>query len=109
MFVKKKTVWEDIVSSYTRNPRDVKTVPISREGVWFYVYVIDGNVFAENARSHLENSSNIENRRRLEKEKADVMLSLYYRRKRGEKVSQEARDITVNQVYWYGIFADIGL
>ena len=109
MLAEKKTVWEKMVLSYINNPRDVKTVPVIREGVWFYVYVEDNSIYVENSRSHLANSSNIKNRRRLEKEKADAMLSLYYRRKNGDRVSQEAKEITVNQVYWYGIFADMGM
>ena len=35
------------------------------------------------------------------------MYELYCRRKRGERISQEAIATTVNQVYWYGIFRDI--
>ena len=45
----------------------------------------------------------------LEKYKFDMMLSIYNRRKSGEQVSQDAGAITHNQVYWYGIFADMGI
>ena len=108
MFGRKQISWEEIVLSYKDNPRDVKTVPIKRKGIWFYVYVENDNIYIENAREHAD-TSKIKIRRRLEKEKTNAMLSLYYRRYNGEAVTVEATKTTVNQVYWYGIFADIGL
>ena len=107
MFGSKKTTWEEMLSSYINNPRDVKTIPLKKEGVWFYVYVENNDIYVESARNHLANSSSIKNRRKIEKEKVDIMLSLYNRRKKGEKVADEAKRNTQNQVYWYGIFADM--
>lgn len=106
MFGIKKITWEEIVLSYSKNPRDVKTVPFNRAGIWFYVYVENGSIYIENAKNHSDSSS-IKIRRKLKKENLDAILSLYYRRKRGESVAQEATEITYNQVYWYGIFADM--
>lgn len=108
MLISKRASWEDIISSYKNNPRDVKTVPLQGTGIWFNVYVENENIYIDRAKNH-SNSSIIRNRRSLEKEKIDVMLSLYYRRKKGEAVAQEAKDATQNQVYWYGIFADMDL
>lgn len=108
MFNDKKITWNDIVSSYSNNPRDVKTVPLRGAGRWFYVYAENNNVYAENARNHSV-SSKIKGRRVLEKNKVDDVLAIYDRRKRGESVSKIAVDTTVNQVYWYGIFADMGI
>ena len=108
MFKKAKISWEEIVSSYRRNPRDVKTIPLHKEGIWFYVSAENNNVYIERAKDHF-NSSKIKKRASLEKEKVEKMLSLYYRRNQGEPVSQEAIDTTHYQVYWYGIFADMGL
>lgn len=107
MFGSKKTIWEEMISAYINNPRDVKTIPLQKEGVWFHVYVENNSIYVENARNHSTNSSNIKNRRKIEKEKAETMLSIYIRRKNGEKVSREATMATQNQVYWYGIFADM--
>ena len=96
MFNKKQITWEQIFSSYTNNPRDVKTVPFHRDGIWFYVYVENDNVYVKNARNHTD-SSNIKIRRKIEKEKLDAMLSLYHRRKkvnlfrRKQKKSQSIR------------------
>ena len=100
--------WDELVSSYAKNPRDVKTCPIRKEGVWFYVYVDNENIYVENAKYH-SNSSKIKHKRVLEKDKVDIMLSIYHRRCKRESVSIEAKSITHNQVYWYGIFADMNL
>lgn len=117
MFDKKEIMWSDVVNAYVNNARDVKTDPkphkvpnytTNPKGLWFYVYAEKGNIYIENARNH-SNSSRISGRRKLENEKFDAMLSLYERRKKGEAVSQEATDTTRNQVYWYGIFADMGI
>ena len=108
MFGKKKISWEEIVLSYKNNPRDVKTVPLKGDGIWFYVYVENDNIYVENAKNHLD-SYKIKNRRRLEQEKLDAMHSLYDRRNKGEAIYQDAKIITYNQVYWYGIFADMSI
>lgn len=108
MHCKQTALWDNMISSYANNPRDVITVPLNGSGIWFYVYVASGCIYVESAKKHT-NSSMIRNRRMLEQEKAEAMLSLYYRRKRGEAVSREATATTQNQVYWYGIFADMGL
>ena len=101
-------VWETMVRSFANNPRDVQTVPLSGGGIWFFVYAEYGNIYVESGRNHT-NSSIIRNRRRLEKEKTEKMLSIYHRRSRGEAVAQEAKATTQNQVYWYGIFNDLGM
>lgn len=102
--------WEEILKSYTTNPRDVHTQPLTkRTALWFYVYVEDGKLYVDRAKNN-EPSSNLSKRRMLasEVEKSAIMYDIYQRRKRGEEVSHEATAITVNQVYWYGVFADMG-
>ena len=107
-------LWNTIVDSYTRNPRNVQTVPIEKKGgtkktgVWFYVSSQNGKVFVSKAQNH-DNSSRMQGTRQLNKMKCDAMFALYQCRKAGEKVSQEAGATTYNQVYWYGIFHDLGL
>ena len=108
MLGRKKVTWEEMISAYINNPRDVKTIPLQGAGIWFYVYVENGDIYVESAKKHSD-SSIIRNRRKIEKEKVDAMLSLYYRRKKGEAAAQEAKRTTQNQVYWYGIFADINI
>ena len=99
--------WEEMTASFAKNPRDVQTVPLGGGGIWFFAYAEHGELYVESGRNHA-NSSVIRNRRRLEKEKLEKMLSLYHRRNRGEAVAQEAKATTQNQVYWYGIFAAMG-
>ncbi|MBO4982905.1 MAG: hypothetical protein J6D23_02515 [Clostridia bacterium] len=102
-------IWNKIVSEFKTNPRDVSTFPMKNTTPkWFYVYVMSGNVYVESGRFH-KNVSSIKGTRKLNNEELDEMLILHRRRKRGESVSQEATQRTVNQVYWYGIFKEIGL
>lgn len=103
-------MWEGIIRSFTEFPRDVQSRPLTkRPGLWFYVYVADGTLYVDCAKEH-QPSSNLSQRRRLAKsiETCDIMYDIYCRRKRGEPISAEATSKTVNQVYWYGIFADMG-
>ncbi|MBE6926919.1 MAG: hypothetical protein E7467_00270 [Ruminococcaceae bacterium] len=104
-------MWEQIVRSFTQNPRDVKTIPLyKREALWFFVYAESGEVYVAPARTHTP-SSKITTTRKLavHENECETMLDLYRRRKCGEAVSKEAQAASVNQVYWYGIFADLGI
>ena len=102
-------VYEKMLRKYGENPRCVCTVPTTAKApVWFYVFGEDGKVCVKNAEGH-ENSSHMIGVRVLEPSESKKMLDIYGRRKRGENVSKEAGKATVNQVYWYGIFADMGL
>ena len=104
-----KVTWNDSVCSYSKNPRDVVTVPTTnRAGKWFYVSVFNGNIIIDGRKKHAD-SSKLSGPRRLPPQELDAMLDLYHRRKKGESVSAEATAVTVNQVYWYGIFNDLGL
>ena len=108
MNINKNISWDDIVTEYTNNPKDVITVPISktRKGIWFYVHTENGNVYITSAEYHT-NSSKISKPIKLQKSKFDDMLRLYMQRKNGIQVSQEATATSYQQVYWYGIFSDL--
>ena len=98
-----------LVKSYRENPRDVVTVPTTnRSGKYFHVFVQNGVIYVS---SHTDKQprSVISTPRFLKPDEYEKMYNLYLRRKKGENVSQEATATTVNQVYWYGIFADMGL
>lgn len=102
-------IWESLICEFSKNPRDVKTVPVvQREPKWFYVSAVNDMLYVESGRTH-SNKSNISIGRSLNKQKLESMLDLYHRRKRGETVSAQAKQTTVNQVYWYGIFAEMML
>lgn len=110
-YLKEDTMmYQQLVKSFQTRPRDVHTVPIlqDREPVWFYTYIYNGLVCVESGRFH-DARSHISGRRVLNQDEYDTMLALYHRREKGEAVSQEASQATQNQVYWYGIFADMGL
>ena len=96
-----------IIAEFSQNPRDVATVPTDRrEPKWFYVSVFDGSVFVESGKHHTSRPL-ISSLRKLDPTEYPRMLELYRRRKSGEPVAQEAVKTTHNQVYWYGIFAEL--
>ena len=98
-----------IVDCFEKNPHDVCTVPLNRkEPLWFYVFVKNNELWVERAKSH-RNSSSLTRGRVLKESECETMIDIYQRRKDGEAVSKEATVITRNQVYWYGIFSDLGL
>lgn len=101
------TVWSEIVASYQARPRDVCTRPLRGLGRWFYVWADRSNVYVKNSKENRP-SCCIQGQRKLNPDECQAMYELYKRRCRGERVSQEAIATTVNQVYWYGIFYDLG-
>lgn len=99
----------DLLNSYINNPRDVSTQPLTkRAGKWFYVYVENGNIYIDVAKEHAPKCSISKPRKLFEKEMEEI-YTLYIKRKQGHSVSTQAAAITMNQVYWYGIFNDMGL
>jgi hypothetical protein len=72
------------------------------------VYSENNSVYIERGRNH-DNISNISSPRKLNDKETEKMLELYHRRCKGESVSQLATQTTQNQVYWYGIFAELDL
>ena len=105
-----RNMWEEIIRSYTENPRDVKSRPLTKQiPLWFHVYVEDGKLYVDRAKEN-QPSSNLSPRRKRSSNarKCDIMFDIYRRRKCGEPVSAEATATSVNQIYWYGVFADTG-
>ncbi len=101
-------LWNQIVNEFAENPRDVQTKPKgNRMPLWFYVSCKNGNVQISSGRTH-DNKSNIRALRTLKKEEIEDIFTLYLRRKNDENVSFEATQTSQNQVYWYGIFAELG-
>lgn len=99
----------DLVNNLMKHPRDISTKPVTnKEGKWFYAYAENGKVFVDVARKHTPTCSISKPRVLLEKEIEDI-YELYIRRKQGHAVSKQAADVTRNQVYWYGIFSDMGI
>ncbi len=101
-------IWNEIKREFAACPRDVRTRPLgNREPVWFFVSCTDNKVMISNGRTHGRKSV-IHGARTLKREELEAIFDLYQRRKTGESVSLMAKEITQNQVYWYGIFAELG-
>lgn len=102
-------MWDEIVKEFTKNPRDVHTVPMNnKKPRWFFVYTENGKIYIDEARNHVPSSS-LKQRLVLHKDELEIMKELYKRRKLGEKVSKLAIDNSRMSVYWYGIFADLNI
>ena len=51
-------MWEEIIKSFKENPRDVHTKPLSRRPVlWFNVYVENGKLYVDRAKTETPSSS----------------------------------------------------
>ena len=99
----------DLVNSFINNPRDICTKPIvNRAGKWFYVYVNNGKIVVDVAKEH-EPKCKITTPRVLLEKEIEEIYELYIKRKQGHSVYEKAINLTRNQVYWYGIFSDMGL
>ena len=98
----------EILKSFTDNPRVVHTSPTrSCTPHWFFVSVSGRNVIISESKANI-NSSKLKTNRLLNFNELPEIFNLYLRRKQGESVSREATALTVNQVYWYGIFSELG-
>ena len=100
--------YQDLVNEFAQRPREVSTAPVNGAPPrWFYAYGEGGSVYVASGREHA-NACRIRGERRLKSEEWEAMLSLYNRRKKGEHVSREAAEASVNQSYWFGIFREMG-
>lgn len=99
----------ELVNQFVNNPRDISTKPTTnRTGKWFYTYAENGKIIVAAAKGHTPKCSISKPRVLFENELEDI-YELYIQRKQGKAVSHQAANVTRNQVYWYGIFSDIGL
>ena len=96
--------YRDLVNSFRANPREIPTAPINGSAPkWFYVYEQQDTIYIASGREH-PNVCRVNPDRRLKASEFSAMLDIYYRRKKGEPVSQEAAKQSINQSYWFGIF-----
>lgn len=104
-----KQLWNEIVAFFKANPQDVSIAPMRRcREKWFYVYVEDGNLYAESGRQHLD-VSRISVRRNLKEDELPAVYALYVQRKQSKSVSREATETTYNASYWFGILKFLGI
>lgn len=102
-------LWEKIINKIKRSPKEIQTIPIRKNkiGVWFYVCEKDTDILISPAETSFPTST-IKPYTLIPKEDFRQLLPIYVRRKNGEKVSQEAKNITRFQVYIYSIFQNYG-
>ena len=101
--------YNDLVNEFRTNPREISTAPINgRAPKWFSVYELQYEVYVAPGRNH-PNACRVSSDRRLKPSELPVMMEIYQRRKKGEPVSQEARDKSINQSYWFGIFKELSM
>ena len=91
--------WEEILESFSKNPRDVIT---QQQGVWFYTYTEEKNIYVETGRNHTK-CSKITTRRRLDSKNFETIYDMYLSNAPRSKVC----GITRNASYWFGIFSDL--
>ena len=102
--------FKQVVSYFVGNAHDVSTVPQTNvPPKFFYVYAEGGRLYVSKARCHASRSCDISKERLINKNEFDDMLRIYHRRQMGESVSEEAKRITTNASYWYGIFNELKL
>ena len=103
--------WQKIMTEFSENPHDVRTMPTNRRASkWFHVYVEKNSLYVEKSHNTKEEDScQISQRRFLRPSELEDMWVYYLRRRDGENIFREATERCRNQVYWYGIFADLGL
>lgn len=101
--------YRDLANEFQRTPRDVHTVPITNKPpLWFYVHTENGVIYVTSAESHTP-SSRIMYPIKLNETEYDTIYAIYQKRKQGKPVSSEATKATRAQVYWFGVFSEIGL
>ena len=98
--------YNDLLKNFKSNPRDIHTFPLTgKKPSWFYCYVEDEKLYVDAPKNHTP-ACQIKSSREINKNEFDAMFDLYNRRLKGESVSVEATETTVNKVYWYAIIAD---
>lgn len=100
--------YNDLVNNYRDTPKEIPTAPLVRRSpTWFKVYEHRGTIYIASGEAH-PNASSICPDRRLNPGEFSEMLELYLMRKQGKPVSRLAKK-SINSVYWFGIFNDLGI
>lgn len=95
--------WDLLYASFKENPRNVQTHPLRNAlPKWFYAYSDGSAICIENARGK-QPSCSITTLRKLEHDKFDKIYETYLRREKGDSVSKEVTEITMQSSYWYGV------
>ncbi len=95
-------MWNRILKGIGNKTKEIKTVPLRGNGIYFKVYVSYGTICV--SAGDKKPKSEITVPRAIPRSEFDRMYSVYLDRKKGIPVSQIAQKITMNQVYIYAIF-----
>lgn len=99
-------LFDYLIAELERNPGDFCTVPLKKkDGVWFYAYAKDGNIYIGPSKNKLPSST--VQPCMLKRKEFDGIYRLFLKRKEGEIVSKDAQNITRYQVYWYGLINEL--
>ena len=95
--------WMDLLNEIGNKEIELPTTPLTNSTPkWFKVEKHDEELIINMAINN-KPSCKISASRILNKDEFMNVLPYYYRRKYGEKVSQEVTNITFNQVYYYSL------
>lgn len=104
--------YDDLIASYTINPRDVQIVPNHTIPIWFHVFVENNKIYVKSPNSYEVNRSGLTEKRPLLKSYFDNMLAAYpfYRNEENipDQIAKQIKNLQTKS-YWYGIFADMGV
>ncbi|MBN9647595.1 hypothetical protein J0L31_11385 [Terrisporobacter glycolicus] len=101
-------IWNKIIDALSKSEKEFPTIPkTKKEPVWFLANT-DGDKIYINEAVENSPSSTLKCKRTLTYEKFKEIYPIYLRREKGEKVSNEATNITRNQVYYYSLIKHLG-
>lgn len=97
-----RITYNDLVNSFSANPRDVKTHTISNsKPIWFHVSTQNGVLYAY--KSKKSSDCKISKLRKLKPEEFEFMYELHRQRECGASVARVAQSYTQNASYWFGV------
>lgn len=95
--------WKTIMNRLGQERREFHTVPLlNKAHVWFSATVDEERIVITEATEN-KPSSSLTIPRYLKYKTFEKVYPIYLRREKGEKVSKEVTEITVNSVYYYSL------
>lgn len=96
-------VWNAILSKLMDGSKEFPTTPkINRKPVWFSAKTDGKNIFVDAAKNN-QPQCNLTMERRLTYDEFKKIYPIYIEREKGENVSEEASNASMNQVYWFSL------
>lgn len=99
-------LFDYLIAELERNPGDFCTVPLKKkDGVWFYAYAKDGNIYIGPSKNKLPSST--VKPCMLKRKEFDDIYRLFLKRREGKSRYEDAKKVTHCQVYWYGLINEL--